>query len=235
MGLDRACMILKNRARYFISLGRSNSRSRCEGSLLSSAMYRLAFLGCVVALSSCSAAASIEAPVTSSVSRASVAGAAAKVLEIMPSEIEQKFKDVKDFKPEGGILRYPALTNFHFFLPYAASHPYGPAKTIQLNVSNYNDEGWPAPSGVTVDWYVEQALPGAPTFYDAQLAGIASSRNFKDSQEYSLYVYDTNNLDQWVYVETIPLGRPTNHRLDVPSPFENGFAPTSIVVFEIVH
>jgi hypothetical protein len=157
----------------------------------------------------------------------------------MPSEIEQKYENVKNFKPEGGILRYPAFTNFHFFLPYAASHPQSPpGNIIQLNVSNYNDEAWPEPAGMTVDWYVQQALPEPPTFDQAQLTGAATSVEFSGSRDYYLYVYnfvDYGSYFGWKYVETITLGRAKAHRLQVPSPFENGFAAGIAVLFEIVH
>jgi len=88
---------------------------------------------------------------------------------------------------------------------------------------------------MTVDWYIDHALPDPPTFDDAQLTGVVSSANFRPSSEYYLYVYVLNMQYQWEFVETIALGRPTNHSLVVASPFENGFVSTIDVLFEVAH
>jgi len=155
---------------------------------------------------------------------------------VVAPEVEQKETQVKNFDPYGGVLDYPTLKNFGFRLPYAGSEPHGKkGLMISLEVANANVGEWPEPSGATVDWFIQQQLPEPPTFSQAHLDSFVRSGSFDRNTVYSFYIYEMNPSSQWSLVQTTVLGPPQFHRLIVQSPYENGFAPTSTVLFEIAH
>jgi hypothetical protein len=150
------------------------------------------------------------------------------------------FKDkvCPNFRQPGGIIRFPESDGFEASVSYGSSNigPRAPKQLLQISSSDFQNSGYPSPSGYTVDWYFGQfSGTSGVTFNAAQLQGQVRWRKLNPETQYTILEYVQNGEGQYVQFATQAVGKPVNDSLSFASPFENGFQLEYGVMFVLAH